>query len=319
MLPFPSSFLRDLLAVPHERIAYEAGLRIAALRPGRAVLETDSSAFDFAEALERGAVDGRLVDMVPAQCLRRYYEATELSELVIENAIHACAFEGCVVEVVTVTFLAGDCTETRHWVVAPDADIADRFFMRVCVLVKIVADVKGFFDASALYARYRIPHKRGILLYGPPGNGKTHFLKGLLATVEVPCLYVKSLVNHHRNDHDALRRIFVRARSVAPCLLVLEDLETIVGDDNRSFFLNELDGFSENTGVAVLATTNYPERIDPAIIDRPSRFDRKYLFDLPSTDERLAYLERWARGLEAELRSLSMVTVSWIMACSRAV
>ncbi len=132
MLPFPSSFLRDLLAVPHERIAYEAGLRIAALRPGRAVLETDSSAFDFAEALERGAVDGRLVDMVPAQCLRRYYEATELSELVIENANHACAFEGCVVEVVTVTFLAGDCTETRHWVVAPDADIADRFFMRVC-------------------------------------------------------------------------------------------------------------------------------------------------------------------------------------------
>ena len=140
------------------------------------------------------------------------------------------------------------------------------------------------------------------MLYGPPGNGKTHFLKGLLATVEVPCLYVKSLVNHHRNDHDALRRIFVRARSVAPCLLVLEDLETIVGDDNRSFFLNELDGFSENTGVAVLATTNYPERIDPAIIDRPGRFDRKYLFDLPSTDERLAYLERWARGLEAELR-----------------
>lgn len=330
--------------MPHERIAYEAGLRIAALRAGRYVLETDSAGtFDLVEALERGAVDGRLVDAVPAERLRRYYEATETTETLLENAIHAFAFQGCTVEVVTLTFLAGDCSETRHWVIAPDEALAQRFFLRVCQLVtevdreilvfqngswerdpklfeavgrarlddlvlrgalleEIVADVKGFFASEALYARYRIPHKRGILLYGPPGNGKTHFLKGLLATIEVPCLYVKSLVNHHRNDHDALRRIFVRARAVAPCLLVLEDLETIVNDDNRSFFLNELDGFSENTGVAVLATTNYPERIDPAIIDRPSRFDRKYLFDLPSTEERLAYLERWAGGLEAEMR-----------------
>jgi ATP-dependent 26S proteasome regulatory subunit len=84
--------------------------------------------------------------------------------------------------------------------------------------------------------------------------------------------------------------------------MVLEDLETIVGDANRSFFLNELDGFSDNSGIVVLATTNYPERIDPAIIDRPSRFDRKYLFDLPSTEERLAFLERWARGLEPDMR-----------------
>ena len=52
-----------------------------------------------------------------------------------------------------------------------------------------------------------------------------------------------------------------------------------------------MDGFAQNTGVIVLATTNHPERLDPAIIDRPSRFDRKYHFDLPQPQERLQYLQ----------------------------
>jgi len=166
----------------------------------------------------------------------------------------------------------------------------------------IVRDIKTFFDSRRTYDRYRVPYKRGVLLYGPPGNGKTHFLKGLIASFEVPCLYVKSLKARYDGQHDSIRRIFSRARAVAPCLLVFEDLESIVTDDNRSFFLNELDGFAENTGVVVLATSNYPEQIDPAIIDRPSRFDRKYLFDLPSSDERRIYLERWVRSVEPEMR-----------------
>lgn len=345
MLPsFPTSFFAELRRLPHEQVSYEAGLRIAALRPGRHVLETDEcGGFDLDEALTRGLFEGRLVASTRPQILRRYYEATEETDARVENAIHAFSFEGCTIEVVTVSFQEGDCTSTRHFVVAPDADLAERFFLSVsrlaasverelmvfqngrwerdaklleaasrarledlvlrgALLDELVADVRGFFAAREIYERYRIPFKRGILLYGPPGNGKTHFLKALLATLEVPCLYVKSLVNQRHDDHDALRRIFLRARRAAPCLLVLEDLDTIVSDGNRSFFLNELDGFADNTGVAVLATTNYPEKIDPSIIDRPSRFDRKYCFDLPSTEERLAFLERWASGLEPEMR-----------------
>jgi ATP-dependent 26S proteasome regulatory subunit len=161
--------------------------------------------------------------------------------------------------------------------------------------------VKGFFAARAIYERYGVPHKRGILLYGPPGNGKTHFLKGLIASLPVPCLYVKSLADHH-NGHESVKRIFARARMIAPCLVVLEDLDTLINDGNRSFFLNELDGFAQNTGVVVLATTNYPEKIDPAIIDRPSRFDRKYLFDLPAAEERRRYLQCWSDRLDPEMR-----------------
>ena len=71
---------------------------------------------------------------------------------------------------------------------------------------------------------------------------------------------------------------------------------------NRSFFLNELDGFAANTGIVALATTNHPERLDPAILDRPSRFDRKYPFDLPELAERKAYIAMWNASLQPAVR-----------------
>jgi SpoVK/Ycf46/Vps4 family AAA+-type ATPase len=76
----------------------------------------------------------------------------------------------------------------------------------------------------------------------------------------------------------------------------------MIDDNNRSLFLNELDGFESNTGPVVLATTNHPDKLDPAILDRPSRFDRKYHFNLPAAAERLAYIAAWNLRLEAELR-----------------
>ena len=74
----------------------------------------------------------------------------------------------------------------------------------------------------------------------------------------------------------------------------------MVKDENRSFFLNQLDGFEENHGLIVLATTNHPERIDVAIVDRPSRFDRKYHFGLPSKTEQQTFLESWRQRLSQE-------------------
>ena len=76
--------------------------------------------------------------------------------------------------------------------------------------------------------------------------------------------------------------VFKRARMTTPCIVVLEDLDSMIDNKNRSFFLNELDGFRANTGVVVLATTNHPQRLDPSILERPSRFDRKYYFELPA-------------------------------------
>jgi ATP-dependent 26S proteasome regulatory subunit len=65
--------------------------------------------------------------------------------------------------------------------------------------------------------------------------------------------------------------------------------------------LNQLDGFEKNVGMIVLATTNHPDKIDPAIMDRPSRFDRKYHFDLPELPERSAYLRLWQNKLASKV------------------
>jgi hypothetical protein len=167
---------------------------------------------------------------------------------------------------------------------------------------QIQSDLKRFFASRGLYERHGIPWKRGILLIGPPGNGKTHTVKALANWLAKPCLYVKSFAHRYRTEQDCMRDVFDRARKTNPCLLVMEDLDSLLNARNRSFFLNELDGFASNTGVVVLATTNHPERLDTAILERPSRFDRKYHFELPGVAERLAYIRTWTRGWGSELQ-----------------
>ena len=153
---------------------------------------------------------------------------------------------------------------------------------------EIREDLTRFFAMRETYELHAVPWKRGVLFVGPPGNGKTHAVKALINAIGKPCLYVKSFQAEHMTEHDCIRQAFKRARKSAPCILVLEDLDSLINANNRSFFLNELDGFAANTGVVALATTNHPERLDASILDRPSRFDRKYHFDLPGPAERLA-------------------------------
>jgi AAA+ superfamily predicted ATPase len=129
-------------------------------------------------------------------------------------------------------------------------------------------------------------------------------VKALLNSLEQPCLYVKSFRDPHTHGAEEynIRQVFDRARRTAPCVLVLEDLDSQITPQNRSFFLNELDGFAANIGIVTLATTNHPERLDPSILDRPSRFDRKYPFDLPEFAERLAYIKMWNDSLKPTLK-----------------
>lgn len=72
-----------------------------------------------------------------------------------------------------------------------------------------------------------------------------------------------------------MQQVFSQARLLAPCVLILEDLDNMINPSNRSFFLNQIDGITPNNGVLVIATTNFLEKLDPALSKRPSRFDRK--------------------------------------------
>ncbi|MDZ8049948.1 MAG: AAA family ATPase [Aulosira sp. ZfuVER01] len=174
-------------------------------------------------------------------------------------------------------------------------------------------DLANFFASQEMYAAYSVPWKRGILFIGSPGNGKTHTVKALINHMQQPCLYVKSFQSEYDTDSENIRKVFKQARQSAPCILVLEDLDSLLTEENRSFFLNELDGFAANEGIVTIASTNHPERLDPAIRDRPSRFDRKYHFELPDNSVRQAYITLWNDRLKTAMR-LSPEAVTQIVA-----
>ena len=173
----------------------------------------------------------------------------------------------------------------------------------------LIADVQGFFDNQALYAQYAVPWKRGIILHGVPGNGKTISIKALINALSarednVSSLYVKSFETKCNTEQYSIKQIFAQARRCAPCLLIFEDLDSLVDDNIRSYFLNEVDGLESNDGILMIGSTNHLDRLDPAIAKRPSRFDRKYHFKLPGEQERKLYAEYWREKLLAKNEGL---------------
>ncbi|KAG0043056.1 hypothetical protein BGZ83_011887 [Gryganskiella cystojenkinii] len=165
----------------------------------------------------------------------------------------------------------------------------------------LMQDVRGFFENQELYKKLAVPWKRGVILHGVPGNGKTISIKALInamASLEdpIPALYVKSF-DACQGEKYAIHSIFSQARSMAPCLLIFEDLDSLVQDEVRSYFLNEVDGLESNDGILMIGSTNHLDSLDPAISKRPSRFDRKYHFQIPNEQERIAYSHFWQQKL----------------------
>ena len=166
----------------------------------------------------------------------------------------------------------------------------------------IIGEVTKFFSSKDRYKKLRVPWKRGVIFHGPPGNGKTISIKAMMHSLydrddPVPTLYVRSLASYGGPEY-AISLIFSKARQMAPCFLVFEDLDSIVSDAVRSYFLNEVDGLQDNDGIMMVGSTNHLERLDPGISKRPSRFDRKYLFPDPNMEERVKYCEFWRRKLD---------------------
>lgn len=112
----------------------------------------------------------------------------------------------------------------------------------------------------------------------------------------IPTLYVRTLTNVYGPEF-SISQIFSKARQQMPCFLVFEDLDSIVSDKVRSYFLNEVDGLLNNDGILMVGSTNHLEQLDPGISKRPSRFDRKYLFPDPDMDQRVQYCEFWRQKL----------------------
>ena len=145
-------------------------------------------------------------------------------------------------------------------------------------------DIFSFLKSKEFYAERHIPFKRGILLCGPPGNGKTLMCKAIAKECNVP--FYNIFFDDPRKAHiGTIIEAYETARKYGPAIVCIEDLDALSSADRDrsgfSEFLNILDGINELNGVITIATTNYPEKIDSALVDRPGRFDKVYNIPLP--------------------------------------
>ena len=175
----------------------------------------------------------------------------------------------------------------------------------------------------------RIP--KGVLLVGPPGTGKTLLAKAIAGEAGVPFFslsgsdFVEMFVGV---GAARVRDMFQQAESKAPCIIFIDELDAlgktrgnsvVGGHDEREQTLNallvEMDGFDANVGVIVLAATNRPETLDPALL-RPGRFDRNVLVDRPDVRGREKILSVHVKnvklGDEVELRQVASITSGFV-------
>ncbi|WP_425355500.1 ATP-binding protein [Saccharibacillus sacchari] len=157
---------------------------------------------------------------------------------------------------------------------------------------EIYRSLDQFFASDrSFYRKHNLPFKRGILLYGRPGNGKTTLVKSIAGSVPGPAAYWQ--ITEYTSS-GSVQEVFETAARLAPMVLVIEDIDSMP-QGVRSFFLNTLDGATSKEGIFLIGTTNYPEKIDPGLMNRAGRFDRSYEIMLPDKDMRRIFLER--RGL----------------------
>ena len=176
-----------------------------------------------------------------------------------------------------------------------------------------ISEVVDFLRKPERYARAGAMVPRGVLMVGPPGTGKTLLARAVAGEAAVPFFSVtgSSFVEMFVGVGAArVRDLFAEARKRAPAIIFIDEIDAIghrrsggaggyVANDEREQTLNqllaELDGFEPTTGIVVLAATNRPEILDPALL-RPGRFDRQVTIPLPNVHERSAILAVHCRG-----------------------
>jgi len=175
-----------------------------------------------------------------------------------------------------------------------------------------LVEIVNYLKAPERYQRLggRVP--KGVLLVGPPGTGKTLLAKAVAGEADVPFLsmtgseFVEMLVGVGASR---VRDLFEKAKKSAPCIIFIDELDAVGrergagwggGNDEREQTLNqilaEMDGFDPRQAIIVLAATNRPDVLDPALL-RPGRFDRQIVVDRPEKEGRKAILQVHARKL----------------------
>ena len=190
-----------------------------------------------------------------------------------------------------------------------------------------VAELIDFLKNPKKFQRMGARIPKGVLLVGPPGTGKTLLAKAVAGEANVPFYYISGsdfVELFVGVGASRVRDMFKQAKQTAPCLIFIDEIDAVGrqrgtglggGHDEREQTLNqlltEMDGFGANEGIIIIAATNRPDVLDPALL-RPGRFDRQVTVSLPDQKERLAILKVHAKnkvfGSDVNLENISKRT-----------
>ena len=145
---------------------------------------------------------------------------------------------------------------------------------------------------------------RGMLMIGEPGTGKTMTGKIMINEADSTFIWVSSRDFQKLNTITALSLAFKLARDLAPSILFIEDIDSWLRDYTVDLLKTELDGIRENKGMLTILTSNFPEKMPKALIDRPGRFHDVLKFDSPDKEMRKEMIKKWTDGIDEKLIDL---------------
>lgn len=162
----------------------------------------------------------------------------------------------------------------------------DDLYLPNKIKTEIKVMVENFLSSKEFYVQNKIPWKRGLLLHGHPGCGKTLIIRTIISEYNFKPITVTSDANS-----EVMREAFNYAQEQSPSLLYFEDLDSLLEKRvDISTFLNLMDGISTRNGIFVIATANEVHKLRANITSRPSRFDRKFEIPLPTNEMAYSYL-----------------------------
>lgn len=154
---------------------------------------------------------------------------------------------------------------------------------------KVIEEIQKFWGREDVFRQFGLSYRRGILLYGPPGSGKSCTIRlimndvvkrdGVVLKFRDPGLFCNGI------------RLLREIQPSTPVVVLMEDIDSTIEAYSESEVLNILDGVEQVEKVVYLATTNYPERLGARIINRPSRFDKRIKMAHPKSASRRLYFE----------------------------
>lgn len=156
-------------------------------------------------------------------------------------------------------------------------------------VAEVVNEIETFWEREKAFVDHGLPFKRGILLWGPAGSGKTSSLQLLARDVVARGGVVITF-----SKTDLFIGAYRQLRDIqpdTPVVVLMEDIDALIERSNESAILNLLDGVEQVHKLVFLATTNFPERLGARIVNRPSRFDRRIKIRHPIAASRKMYLE----------------------------